>query len=217
MTADQWPELRVTDNDIDAPDEVASSAELTPPIEKRPSAPGIPLRWCATAAVLALVAAVGSALFVEHRGRTITTVSYQDSPVHTIDAGGCPHGDTCSPLQGLYGGLTEAIETHFPDAQSLFGNEMIDAGTDGVSRNIRIVQVSDSRITVAAVSQCRPDKSLPPSRDQGLTATGPTEVLVVRPTGPGCSIAVLAEVPAGVAVPQAELIALAEDDQAQPQ
>lgn len=219
MNPEQWPELRVTDSDIDAPEDaeqvepVAPSVDVPEPTHRH----GVPLAWCAGLAAAALALAVGSVAYVGHRGRTITSVRYENSPVHAIDAGGCPTGENCSPVNGIYGGLAEAVQAHFPDAQTLFANAMIDTSSSGVSRNIRIMQLADPAVTMSVLTQCRPDRATPPNRVQGLTATGPTMAVIVRSFAPNCSIAVVADVPAGHAVPVDQLVALAEDDEARQQ
>jgi hypothetical protein len=233
VTEPDSPPLRITDSAIDAPEdadpaeppaELAATPLIGPPTESPVEPPagrvepgrGIGLGWCAGVAAVALVAATAGLAFAEHRGRTVTSVRYQDAPVHTVDAGGCPNGDNCSPLDGLYDGLAAAIAGDLPDARELYAGELLDTTTSQVNRHVRIVALAGSGIRVAVLTQCRPGDEIATSRDSGLTGTGPELAVVIRPSGPGCSIAVLADVPAGARVPAAALLRLAADPQAQP-
>ena len=146
MTDPDWPELRVTD----AAHRRAGRSARAPaqpqyePASTRPQRSGLGLRWCAGLVAVALLAATGAVAFAEHRGRTVTTTRYQSSPAHTIDAGGCPNGDNCSPLDGLFGGLASAIEADLPAAETLFASQTIDTSSTEISRVVRIVEPGSS-------------------------------------------------------------------------
>lgn len=209
---EHWTELRISDSDIDAPEDGDSARIWTRPTEPEPAVPrrGFPLSWCVAAALGALLAAGGAVAFAEHRGRTITTVARVAPPAGGLDAGGCPRGDTCSALDGLYGGLSQAMDTRLPPNELLFSSEMIDNSTAASARRLRIVQL-DSGVRVLAMNQCRPDRPAVTRWSQNLTGVGPTLAVLIEPTANGCNLAVLADVPAGVAVPTAALQALVAD------
>ena len=82
---------------------------------------------------------------------------------------------------------------------------------------MRIVELGSSHVKVAVLTQCRTGNMAGPSRTSGLTGRGPKLAAVIRPYAGGCSIAVLADVPAGVPVPASELEALATNPEAQGQ
>lgn len=218
----EWPELRVSEGAIDGPDADFRVVRVSPPVDSVAATdpgsgsarPGLGLRWCAGLAAATLLASAGAVGFAAHRGRTETTVRTVPAPAAGVDAGGCPRGDTCSALDGLYGGLAEAMNLHLPGNQQLFSTEMIDNSASSSTRRLRIVQLTDSGIRVLAISQCRPDRASIRSWSSGLSGTGPGLAVLVRSTGAGCSLALLAQVPAGTPVPAAALRAVAADPNA---
>ncbi|HEX2903707.1 MAG TPA: hypothetical protein VHO01_09655 [Jatrophihabitans sp.] len=210
-----WPVLRVSDSDIDTPEDPDRSraVPLRPAEPERPPRrlPAVPLRWCVAAAVTALLAAGAAVGFAGYRARTITSVQRVAPPPGGVDAAGCPPGDTCTALSGAYSGLAQALTAHLPGSVVLFSSELVDSGATAWARRLRIVQLPESGVRVLAVVQCRPDQPpVQPSR-RNLAGSGPAVAVLVRPVGTGCALSLVADVPAGQPVPAAALLAIAAD------
>jgi hypothetical protein len=185
------------------------------PAPDRPSANGVPLRWCALLAVLALgLAGAGGLLLDARRSRTVTStvVGYQHP--HGVALTGCPWEDVCEPLPQPDSGLTSLLPPELAGAKRLAGNLMLDS-SDTHSSTIRTLQVlTDDRLTLAVASQCMAGAAAVPSRDTEPTqaADGSTELALIRPgQQAGCSVALVARVPAGQPVPTDRLRRLADE------
>jgi len=213
----EWPHLRITDQPIDAPDEAGPEARLVDipatggsveTVLARPHRKWS-LRWGVLASALATLGLVASVGFAVHRTRTITTTTLRPPAPAGVDAAGCPRGDNCSPTLGFYTLLLDTLTKPLPGASGVLAADTYDASQQATLRSVRLFRLPHG-VVVTAISQCRPDATAMPSWSQNLSGRGPALVVLVRPGRPvGCATAVLAQVPAGVPVPVAELTALA--------
>jgi len=191
---------------LTVPDETGS------PAPGRPAGPPLPARWAAALAVVALVAAGGAgALLKQRRGqvRTVSTVRYLYP--RGVDLTGCPRGDNCVPLEGPGSALADRLPAALRGATVQAESSLFDAST---SRTIRTEQVlAVGRLTVTVTAQCVAgapavrDRDLPPVPGDGRA----TAAVVRAGRQPGCSVAVVADAPAGAALPLAAVRELAGD------
>lgn len=183
------------------------------PAPDRPRAAGVPLRWCALLAVLALAAAgAAGGVLDARRSRTVTStvVGYQHP--HGVALTGCPWEDVCEPLPEPDAGLTSLLPPELAGAKLLAGNLMLDSSTDTTIRTLQMLTVNG--LTLAVSGQCVAGASAVPSRDTEpiRAADGSSELALVRPgRQPGCSVALIARVPAGQPVPTERLRRLADE------
>jgi hypothetical protein len=199
----------------DLPDEGEDEAIWleSQPAPERPRADGVPLRWCALLAVLALgLAGAGGGLLDARRSRTVTStvVGYQHP--HGVALTGCPWEDVCEPLPEPDFGLTGLLLPELAGAKLLASNVMLDSADSSIIRTQRVLTVD--RLTLAVTSQCVAGAAAVPSRNTEPTraADGSTELALVRPgKQPGCSVALTVRVPAGQPVPTERLRRLADE------
>jgi hypothetical protein len=183
------------------------------PATEPPRAGGIPVRWCALLAVLALgLAGAGGGLLDARRSRTVTStvVGYQHP--HGVALTGCPWEDVCEPLPQPDSGLTSLLPPELAGAKLLAGNLMLDSSDSSTIRTLQVLTAD--RLTLAVTSQCVAGAPAVPSRDTEPTraADGSTELALVRAgKQPGCSVALVARVPAGQPVPTERLRRLADE------
>jgi len=194
-------------------EEEAIRATEPDPAPDRPNAHGIPVRWCALLAVLALgLAGAGGSLMNARRSSTVThtVVGYQHP--HGVGLTGCPREDVCQPLPEPALGLTSLLPPELAGATLLAGNLMLDSSNSG---NIRTLQIlTADGLTLAVTGQCVAGAAAVPARDTepARAADGSTELGLVRPgRQPGCSVALIARVPAGQPVPTERLRRLADE------
>ncbi|MGI8666117.1 MAG: hypothetical protein ACR2N4_08820 [Jatrophihabitans sp.] len=174
----------------------------------------IPLRWCALAAGLALLAAVTAGIGYHQRGRpVISTRVLPASPGQaTADLTGCPVGGQCSygsipadefptTLARLFPAMTPTPMTVVYDA----------AGATDYRRSLAFSTPSGIHVTIE--SDYRPDAPAVSAHvSTPIPQQGPADLVLVQPgSRAGDSVAVLAHVPAGVPVPIAELRLLVAD------
>jgi hypothetical protein len=212
MKPDDWvSRLRLV---ADGEDEAIRGGPAEPdPVLDRPAAHGIPVRWCALLAVLALgLAGAGGSLLNARRSHTVTTtvVGYQHP--HGVGLTGCPREDVCQPLPEAAFGLTGLVPPELAGARILASTLMLDSST---SSNIRTLQIlTADGLTLAITGQCVAGASAVPARDTvpDRAADGSTELGLVRPgRQPGYSVALIARVPAGQPVPTERLRRLADE------
>jgi len=200
----------VTDDLSDEDEAIRLETQPTP---ERPRADGVPLRWCALLAVLALgLAGAGGGLLDARRSRTVTStvVGYQHP--HGVALTGCPWEDVCEPLPEPDFGLTSLLLPELAGDKLLASNVMLDSADSSIIRTLRVLTVD--RLTLAVTSQCVAGAAAVPSRNTEPTraADGSTELALVRPgKQPGCSVALVARVPAGQPVPTERLRRLADE------
>jgi hypothetical protein len=171
------------------------------------------MRWCALIAALALVLAViGGGLLNARRDRTVTSTVVQYRYPDGVDVIGCPRGDVCQPLPEPGGGLTGLLPPSLARATVLVDSLLLDTSTSTTIRTVQVLVVGNLRLRVT--SQCVPGAAPVPSRETEPTRTtgGPTELAFIRPSRlPGCSVALAAQVPAGMPVPTQSLRQLADE------
>jgi hypothetical protein len=200
----------VSDGEDDAIRVGPAGADQAP---EGPRANGIPLRWCALLAVLALgLAGAGGGLLDASRSRTLTNTVVEYQHPHGVGLTGCPREDVCQPLPEPDVGLAGLLPPELAGAKLLAGNLMLDSSTSG---NIRTLQIlTADGLTLAVTSQCVAGATAVPARDTEPTraADGSTELGLVRPgRQPGCSVALIARVPASRPVPTERLRQLADE------
>jgi len=208
--------LSVTDEPDGEPTGTAQPS-VTPAAEPddepdRPEPRGLPVRWCALLAVLALgLAATGGSYLNARRSRTVTNtvVGYrQPRDVFT----GCPRGDVCQPLPSSDAVLADLRPPELAGATLLASSVLIDSDTSATIRSIQLL-TSDG-LTLTVTGQCIIGGSPVPGRatEPSLAADGSIVLALVRPgTAPGCSVALVARVPNGRPVPGTLLRRLADE------
>ena len=184
---------------------------------------GAPLPGWAVLLVLgvAAAAAAGATAYWQHRARTVTTTRVVvPAAVASLDATGCPVGRDCLLDSVPDPRLTAAVQRQTFDAAVLTG----EATTDPTGRHVyrtSLVARTRSGITLTLVAACVPQGdpvtggSSVSSNSGSAVGAGAAVVELVVGGAPGCSVAVTAQVPAGVAIPDAGLTALAHDPAAQ--
>lgn len=165
----------------------------------------VPVAIAAALAILSLMSAVAAGGWWHDRSRpAIHTVLDPNAVVSGVDAGGCPPTRSCSvspnPLQGLY----DAALEDFADADVLHAGSVFDAAT-GQTFRTEVVLRTRSGIVVWAAAQCVPRGARVPDWTAPAPSRGPADVAIVVGGPHGCSVAVTATVPAGVAVPAGPL------------
>ena len=179
---------------------------------ERPPTRAIPIRWCLLALGLALVLAAAGVAAQQYRSRTITTTTVVSSGgFASVDLTGCPIGTDCSYGSQPGAQLLQLIEVHFPRVEQLSASIVFDIDTASNYRSSVLATVG-SGITVLVTAQCVPRGDRVSPWRSSVPTVGPADVAVVLP-GPvrGCSVAVTAHVPAGVAVPARALAELADE------
>jgi hypothetical protein len=182
---------------------------------------GVPVRWCALLALVALgLAAGGGALLNSRRDRTVTSTQVRYEHPNGVDLSGCPRGDVCMPLPAPEAALGRQLPPELARGTTLTGSLLLDTSTS-TSTTIRTLQVlSTAGLTVTVTGQCIAGAAPVPARElqsapggpARAAPDGPTEVALVRPgRHPGCSVALLAQVPAGKPVPVQLLRRLADE------
>jgi len=181
------------------------------PGPERPRANGVPLRWCALLAVLALgLAGAGGGLLDARRSRTVTNTVVGYLHPHGVALTGCPWEDVCEPLPEP--DLTGRLPPELAGAKLLAGDLMLDSSDSSDVRSLQVVTAD--RLTLAVTGQCVAGASAVPSRDTEPTqaADGSTELALIRPgRQPGCSVALVVRVPAGQPVPTERLRRIADE------
>lgn len=179
--------------------------------DRRPDRPGLPLRWCAGAALLMLLAVLLSGGFFLYRIRPITTTQVLSSGgAATFDLTGCPLPDTCSYLSEPGAALLPTAERYFSITRQLQAATIFDTTADATYRASLVLDTS-SNFTLSIVAQCILGGPPVTAWQSPMPAFGPAEITLVVPGNDGCSVAVSARVPAGMAVRATALRRLAAD------
>ncbi|MDQ2847541.1 MAG: hypothetical protein M3Y77_14605 [Actinomycetota bacterium] len=179
--------------------------------DRQPHRPGLPLRWCAGAAVLMLLAVLLSGGLYLYRTRVITTKQVLSSGgAATLDLTGCPLSDTCSYLSEPGAALLPTAERYFSISRQLQAATVFDTTADATYRASLVLGTS-SKLTLSIVAQCIPNGPPLAAWQSPIPPLGPAEIVLVVPGEDGCSVAVSTQVPAGMAVPATALRRLAAD------
>ncbi len=198
--------------DRDEPLEPAEPSEPAPAEDDRPAGTGLPLRWCALLAMVALVLALtGGGLLNERRARTVnSTVLRYDHP-RGVDLAGCPRDDVCQPLPDA--ALAGWLPPELAHATVLASSLLLDSTTSQTIHTMQLLAIDGLTLTVAG--QCVLGAEPVPVRNtvtEAATGRGPTTVAFVRPGKvAGCSTALTVRVPPGKPVPMPFLRKLADE------
>jgi hypothetical protein len=181
------------------------------------AAPAKPIRVRAIVALLLVsLAAVAIASGVRaYRGRTITTTRTIVPPTlgtTGVDAIGCPTGVNCSIAGFFVPGPVAAALRAFPDSTQLDSRAAV-GEVDNSRFYFKNATVRTKQgVVVTASYQCIPRGVAISDRIVLSPQSKPTDALLVR-GGPkaGCSVAVSAHAPSGVALPITQLERLTSD------
>jgi hypothetical protein len=200
-------ELRFTLSELLADDLAVDE----PPADVRPAGLGIPVRWCALLALVALgLAAVGGSLLNSRRDRTVTSIQVRYEHPNGVDLSGCPRGDLCMPLPAPEAALGGQLPAELARGTTLTGSLLLDTSTSTTIRTLQLLTTDG--LTVLVTGQCIAGAAPVPARELPPATGGPSEVALVRPgRHAGCSVALLARVPAGKPVPIQLLRRLADE------
>lgn len=171
-------------------------------------------RW-AWATLLSSVVALAVALPVykaRSSTRTVTTTVTASAP--SAPARGCDVGFGQCTLATVRPSTVAALRRHFAGAVVVDSYALSNAALSNAGRiDAEYVQVRTSRrVLVSVQSRCAGGSASVPDRAYGDTAAvGPARRVIVGSGRNGCSVAVVVDVPAGVAVPAAAATALAHD------
>ncbi|MFL6164550.1 MAG: hypothetical protein ACJ74U_20325 [Jatrophihabitantaceae bacterium] len=204
-------------HDPDWPSELRLSLSTEPTdadAARRPAGSGIPVRWCALLAVLALVAAAGGgSLLTTRRGRTMTSTLVRYQHPAGVDLTGCPRAGSCLPLPAPDAALNSQLPPELGSATVLIGSLLLDNASGTTVRTLQVLATGG--VTLAVTGQCIAGAGPVPAHDTEPAppvAGGPVEVALVRPgRRAGCSVALLARIPAGRPVPMRLLRQLADE------
>jgi len=211
-------ELSVTDEPDGQPGRSAETAgEAEPSYEPtspdEPAADGLAVGWCALLAVLALALAVaGGTLLNARRNRTVTNTVVGYRQPHGIGLTGCPRGDVCQPLPQSDAELAELRPPELAGATLLASSVLIDSATSATVRSVQLLAANG--LTLTLTGQCVAGAAPVRARETepGRSADGSVELALVRPgRQPGCSVALVARVPAGQPLPGQLLRRIADE------
>jgi hypothetical protein len=205
------------DDSVDYPIGSAPEASGAAGSDGDGAAPAKPigLRFIAALLLVGLAAvAIASGVRAYH-DRTITTTRTIIPPAvgsTGVDAIGCPTGVNCSIAGFLVPGPVAAALRAFPDSTQLDSRAAV-GEVDNSRYYFRNVTVRTKQgVVITASFQCIPQGVAISDRTDLSPRSKPTDVLLVR-GGPkaGCSVAVSAHAPAGVALPIRQLERLGSD------
>jgi hypothetical protein len=205
-------ELVVTDDGDggQVPDSVSPAGEDHGP--DRPRRP-IGLRWCLAAVTLATVGVLAGGQLYAHRTRTIVRTEVTSTPGQaTENLTGCPIGASCNFGELPDGGaLLGTTLNYLPGVALVRAEWVFDSGSGQDYRQSLVVR-TPSGILVTVMATRISSGPAAPAWQSPIPSVGPAEVALVVPgLRPGTALAVTATVPAGVAVPAADLQSLAAD------
>jgi hypothetical protein len=173
-----------------------------------PPAPGVPLWLAILVAALALVCVGAGGVAWAVRGRDeVRRVVVDPSVSRGVNAGGCPVGVVCAEWPNSIVLAYNAILASWPAADVQPAQFVVDEQSTRLYRASVTARTPDG-VRISLSMQCVPSGTALPDRSDPLPARGPAEVLLVRGTSSGCSVVVLADVPAGVAVPGRQLMSV---------
>lgn len=192
--------------------------EFTEPEPSRPTRTSRPigLRWCLSAAGAALLLATAAASLAYYRSRPIVSTRLVSTHGEaTADLTGCPLLAQCEVTDGASGNLLTLATEYLPDAQLLRASTVFDDYSAADYRDTLVLRTG-AGLTIWLVANCDPRGVAIAGWQSAAPGTGPADIAVVV-AGPkaGCSVAVIAQVPPGVAVPGAALRELAADPSTQ--
>jgi hypothetical protein len=191
-------------------DPIHESGQPSTPRTTLPARP-LPSLLILCAVCLAVVTFMSALILRQHRGRTITSTLTLTAPVAIgSDATGCPLGASCTPFPDVPQLITAAIQKVLPGAKPIYAGAIGNADTAITYSAIVTVRAS-SGVTITTRVQCAPlGRPISPS-----SATIGSDATVVVAGDPGCSVAVTAHAPTGVALPVATLEMLAHNQDLQ--
>lgn len=210
-------DFTVIDADFDAagqPSRPAAGAGSTPGGR---AGRAIRLRWCAAALALALLTASAATGLYLHRLRpvTVTGLPGRSTGRATAALTGCPPGRECNFQQDASSELLVLAQQFFPGARQLQAAIVSDPETAIDYRASTVIR-TPSGITVSILAEHSASDERVPAWQSPFPVTGPAAVVLVVPgSQPGYSVAVSAQVPAGLPVPAAALRQLAVDPDVQ--
>jgi hypothetical protein len=183
-----------------------------------PSGPGaqarireVPVWWSVVAVALALVAAVSTLLWWQHQSRVVLSVSrVTAAQPGNIDASGCPVGVSCESRAQATNELTAAVLRDFPGSVVLESTSRVASGSQKVVFTNTVLQTANS-VVISISAQCVPDAGAVPQRHGALSQLGPADEILIVAGQRGCSVVVVAHVPAGARVPARQLTTIASD------
>jgi len=208
-----WPsELRLSL--LDESDGAAAGPATDSAVSAEPSGFGVPLRWCALLALVALVlAAASGSLLKARRGHTVTSTVLRYQHPAGVDLSGCPRGDECYPLTRSDAAVTAQLPSELAAATVLASSLLMDTTTGTTIGTLQVL--TSAGLTLAVTARCIPGAAPVPARETEPIRTaggGPIGLAFIRPGRHlGCSVALLVQVPAGMRVPIQSLRQLADE------
>ena len=160
------------------------------------------------AVVLALVA--GTVLWSRSVERTHTTVVTRRALPIRAAADDCPAGITCTdgaprPV------LAQVLGSALPGVQVLDGYAVYGVDPNRPYREVLQARTSGGVAVQITARRVEGGSAVAAQASGSVPASGPATVAIVVPGAPGCSVAVILDVPAGVAVPLAAADRVARD------
>lgn len=173
---------------------------------------GVGLRWCVTAAALAVVVLLAALAVFYQRSQPIVTRTVASQGQATQNLTGCPVLATCGKLDDVRPSLLIVAEQYLPGSEQLRLETAYDESST-ISYRSTVVLRTPGGVTVSIVASFDPRGIRVGRWSSSVPSTGPAEITLVTPGyyTPGTSLAVTAQVPAGVAVPVTALRKLAAD------
>jgi hypothetical protein len=173
---------------------------------------GLGLRWCAAAAAIATVLLLIAITLFYQRSQPIVTRTVASQGQATQNLTGCPVIAQCGDRDNVRASVPIVVEQYLPGSSQLLLDTVYDESSDTDYRSTVVLRTFDG-VIVTIVASYDP-RGAPVSRwNSSVPSTGPAEITLVTPGyyTSGTSLAVTAQVPAGVTVPAIALRKLAAD------